>query len=94
MMIQIQSKTGSQIESRTDSIGLHETDHTLNEQEFFEEDPAQVYRPSQEYIQLMCGMIRSDWSEKVYIKRSGYKPTRWLVSIVSVNPDTMATLDE
>lgn len=90
----IQSKTGSQIESRADSAGLDETDCTFDEQKFFEEDPAQVYRPSQEYIRLMCRMIRSDWSDKDYQKRSAYKPVRWLVSIVSVNPDAMESSDE
>jgi hypothetical protein len=90
----IQSKSNSQNESRPDLIRLNETDHTLNEQEFFEEDPAQVYHPSQERIRRMCRVIRSDWSEKVYIKRSGYKPVRWLVSIVSVIPDATAFSDE
>lgn len=91
----MQSKTSSrQIESGADSIGLDETVCDFDEQKFFEEDPAQVYRPSQERIRHMCRMIRIDWSEKDYVKRSGYKPTRWLVSIVSVNPDTTTTLDE
>ncbi|HSG69967.1 MAG TPA: hypothetical protein VLA12_06100 [Planctomycetaceae bacterium] len=91
----IQSKTSSRpFESRADLIGLDDTDHTASEREIFEEDPAQVYCPSQEHITRMCRMIRSDWSEKEYIKRSGYKPVRWLVSIVSVDPDITFTLDE
>ncbi|HUG18059.1 MAG TPA: hypothetical protein VMM56_03735 [Planctomycetaceae bacterium] len=92
MMIQLLSN--SQIEKRADSIGLNETDHTFDEQEFIEEDPAQVYCPSQEHIRLMCRMIRSDWSEKDYQKRSAYKPARWLVSVVSIHPDTMESSDE
>jgi hypothetical protein len=89
-----QSKSNSPIGSRADWIGLDETDYAFIEQEILEEDPAQIYHPSQERIRRMCRLIRSSWSEDVYLKRSSYKPVRWLVSVVSVNPDTMTTLDE
>jgi hypothetical protein len=42
----------------------------------------------------MCHLIRSTWSESNYIKRSGYKPLRWLVSTVSVDPGATESSDE
>ncbi|MBD3673854.1 MAG: hypothetical protein HUJ26_10050 [Planctomycetaceae bacterium] len=58
------------------------------------EDPECVFLPSREEIRQQCEMIRSQWSEREYLKRGYSKPTRWTAPLVSISMDSTNLPDE